>query len=350
MIWAVDPGESLEATLKAAAFFVLGVIGIATAYGLSADQRDAVGRAAAIGLVVGLCFLGMEWIGDGVISKLLYGHVEIPGSERGYRWLNRGAAVIALMAWPALLWLWTAKRRWQAAGLAILTFVLIKQLEAATATYGFLASLLFFIAFHLRPRWGAWLLAAGFLAMVMAMPIAANNLDRLIELKVPESRLSSPYENLRTRFKIWDFVGKRIADKPLAGWGMNASRSIPGGADTLPHPTSQSPRMRISILPLHPHNVVLQWWLELGLIGAAIAAAAIISLVLGMTRWIKDNEVLAAGLALLAVVGAVSFMSYGAWQSWWMATQAVAATMFAAVVPKVASGGRGAESTHTDVR
>ncbi|HIB69448.1 MAG TPA: glycosyltransferase, partial [Phycisphaerales bacterium] len=182
-----------------------------------------------------------------------------------------------------------------------------------TVTYGFLASLLIFAVFRLRPKWGAWLLAAGFLATVFAMPIAANNLDRLIELKVPESRFSTPYENLRTRFKIWDFVGKRIAEKPLVGWGMNASRSIPGGSDTLPHLTDPSPHMRISILPLHPHNVVLQWWLELGLIGAAIAAAAIISLVLGMTRWIKNNEVLAAGLALLAVVGAVSFMSYGAW-------------------------------------
>jgi O-antigen ligase len=348
MIWAVNPSDSLEATLKAAAFFVLGVIGIATAFGLSAERRHAVGGAAVIGLVVGLCFLGMEWLGDSVISKLLYGHVEIPGAERGFLWLSRGAAVVALLAWPALLWLWTSGRRWRAAGLAILTFLLVKQLQSATVTYGFLASLLFFVVFHLRPKWGAWLLAAGFLVTVVAMPIAANNLDRLIELKVPESRLSSPYENLRTRFKIWDFVGKRIVEKPLAGWGMNASRSIPGGADTLPHPSSRSPRMRISVLPLHPHNVTLQWWLELGLIGAAIAAAAIISLALGMTRWIKDNEALAAGLALLAVVGAISFMSYGAWQSWWMATQAVAATMFAAVLPKDAGGRHDAQKVSLD--
>lgn len=348
MIWAVVPGDSLEATLKAAAFFVFGVGGVAIAYGLSAEQRNAVGQAAVIGLVIGLCFLAMEWIGNGVISKLLYGHVEKPGSERGFLWLGRGAAVLALLAWPALLWLWTNERRWQAGALALATFFLIKQLQSATATYGFLASLLIFAVFRLRPKWGAWLLAGSFLMAVLVMPLVANNLDRLIELKVPDSRLSSPYENLRTRFKIWDFVGKRIVEKPLAGWGMNASRSVPGGADTRRNPTSQDPRTRISILPLHPHNVVLQWWLELGLIGAAVFTVAIISLILGMTRWIKDNDALAAGLALLSLLGAIAFMSYGAWQSWWLATQAVAATIFAGVLPKDAGGRHDAKKASAD--
>ena len=33
------------------------------------------------------------------------------------------------------------------------------------------------------------------------------------------------------RLLIWDFVIARIADRPLLGWGMEASRVVPGHRD-----------------------------------------------------------------------------------------------------------------------
>lgn len=323
-LWAVEPRETLDAAWKTTVILALGLFGIAMARTISADRRGAIGRAAVIGLAVGLACLTVEWAFNGVIATLLYGHRETPGFERGMLWLRRGAPIIALLAWPALLWLWKSGSRWQAGGLALVTFVLIKQLQITTVTYGFLGSVILFVFFRRRPTWLAGLLAASFVIAIFAMPPAAKNLDPLIALQVPDSQFSSAYEGLRARFRIWEFVGERIAEKPLFGWGMDASRSVPGGAD-------HRPGTEVNVLPLHPHNLILQWWLELGLIGAALAAAAVASLALGMTRWIADSDTLAAGLCLLALVGVISFMSYGAWQSWWLGTQAVVATMFAAV-------------------
>ena len=59
------------------------------------------------------------------------------------------------------------------------------------------------------------------------------------------------------RLWIWSFAGDRIAERPLTGWGLDASRSIPGGKDPI--------RPGETWLPLHPHNASLQLWLELGI-------------------------------------------------------------------------------------
>ena len=66
------------------------------------------------------------------------------------------------------------------------------------------------------------------------------------------------------RLLIWDFAGKRIAERPLLGWGLDASRAIPGGKELI--------RPDQKRLPLHPHDAALQVWLELGLPGAVLFA------------------------------------------------------------------------------
>lgn len=237
-----------------------------------------------------------------------------------------------LFAWPALLWLWMRDRRWQAAAIAVITFYLVKQYDNATTTYAFLGSIVFFATFRLRPKWGVWVFAVACVTAVLTMPLMAKNAKTIIELEAPHTRLSTPFEKLRTRFRIWDFVGERILEKPVIGWGMNASRSIPGGSDHLPG-------TKVNVLPLHPHNAVLQWWLELGFVGAAIAASAFVAVAFGVGRWFEGREAVTGGLSLLILVCVIGLMSYGAWQSWWLATQATCAAMFVAVVSAPIEGG-----------
>jgi exopolysaccharide production protein ExoQ len=126
--------------------------------------------------------------------------------------------------------------------------------------------------------------------------------------------------------KIWQFTAESIAVRPVAGWGLNASRSIPGGTDEVSPGTNR--------LPLHPHNAILQWWLELGAVGAAIGTALIVSVVFraGQIGGVAGPD--AAGPAALAATASaltVALVSYGIWQSWWIATLWLATTFTAAV-------------------
>ena len=82
-------------------------------------------------------------------------------------------------------------------------------------------------------------------------------------------------------------------------------------------------------LPLHPHNAALQWWVELGAIGAVLGAAVAL-LATGALRRIPDPRSAATGVALLASAATVGCMSFGVWQSWWIAALALAAAFHVA--------------------
>ena len=141
------------------------------------------------------------------------------------------------------------------------------------------------------------------------------------------------------RLEIWSYVSGRIAEKPVVGWGLDASRRLPGkqghidievrapGGDT---PTTIS---RVERLPLHPHSNPLQWWVELGLPGAIIGAALVLLMLRGIARTRASNPVLAAAVAQAGAAIVTACLAYGAWQSWWVATLWLAAMITLALLP-----------------
>jgi O-antigen ligase len=138
--------------------------------------------------------------------------------------------------------------------------------------------------------------------------------------KVPLGSLPIP-NSAHHRLIIWKFTADRIAEKPIAGWGYDSSRAIPGSTVLL---NTASPA-----LPLHPHNGLLQWWLELGAVGAALGGAFLIALLRAIGRTGGTTE-RAAALGLYAGAMTVVNLSFGIWQGWWMATLFLSAAMLMA--------------------
>jgi len=68
----------------------------------------------------------------------------------------------------------------------------------------------------------------------------------------------------RHRLAMWSFVVEKIDEKPMLGWGLDASRFIPQESRRL------APNMEL--MPLHPHNALLQVRLELGMPGIVLIA------------------------------------------------------------------------------
>lgn len=327
-MWALDMWTAAKATGKLAFFAASGVLGVVVAGSLPAASRRLIANGLLAGLVVALFLLAMELAASGVISRLLY-DMNSSDFER-YR-MSRGITVLALCAGPAVFWLWLQERAWTAALLVLGCFLLFRQMDNLSATYGFLGSCLLFPVIRWRPPWAAWMISGLCLFGVVTMPLVARNLQPLIELEVPASHYSSLYEGLRTRFRIWDFVGERIAENPVLGWGMNSSRIIPGGGVSTPSPLGAA-TMGTNVLPLHPHNMVLQWWLELGAVGAFVFGGFIAFTALRLARGTAGRDAAAAGIAVLAFVSLFGLLNYGMWQSWWLASQALVATMMAALL------------------
>ncbi len=83
----------------------------------------------------------------------------------------------------------------------------------------------------------------------------------------------------------------------------------------------------------HPHNAFLQLWVELGALGAALAAVL-------LTAWFgaigrADRRLQPFLLAWTALVAAIALVSHGAWQAWWVAAIAAAAAAFAALASEL---------------
>jgi O-antigen ligase len=113
-------------------------------------------------------------------------------------------------------------------------------------------------------------------------------------------------------------------EKPLLGWGMDASRAMPGGKNIIFGETGES-------LPLHPHNAALQFWLELGAIGAALFA--LVLAYIGQAIWRMKASPMVQGAAAANFVSAfvVLSLSWGIWQKWWLAVLGISVALTVAV-------------------
>ena len=79
-------------------------------------------------------------------------------------------------------------------------------------------------------------------------------------------------------------------------------------------------------IPLHPHSFSMHVWLETGLVGACLAALAILAAGIIASRTLGHSKAAAAAaVAAMATVGTIWNVSYGAWQEWWIAAAFTAA-------------------------
>ena len=117
------------------------------------------------------------------------------------------------------------------------------------------------------------------------------------------------------RYYIWKFTIDRALEHPIIGWGLDASRSLPGGDVNI--------GVGRELMPLHPHNAFLQIWVELGYVGL-ILLAAIIWLIFPKApsgqAFDKKMAILPITISMLVVIMNLSF---GIWQSWWMSAIAL---------------------------
>lgn len=197
-------------------------------------------------------------------------------------------------------------------------------------------------------RWAAPLLAAGVLApgaafgydaLVMSVllalsggaavllwpkrgPQAAAGLGAALILAAPlvvwTARQAGWLEALKTaaplswahRLGYWERALGWISAEPFKGWGLDASRAFGPG------------------IQLHPHNIGLQVWMELGVIGA-VATALVFGLV--FLRQTGRRPSLGAGAATATGFVYLTFasVSFGVWQEWWLALGVLAAAYVA---------------------
>jgi O-antigen ligase len=252
-------------------------------------------------------------------------------SDYGIFWLKPATSLVAIFVWPVALSL-SRKRGWLAALLALLTVVAVAYaLRNQTAFFGLLFGLVLgglVLIFRRRAGVAAAAIVAAGILIAPVLPATVLQPDSLS----PKTGFVSL--SLLHRLYIWEFTAENIAQHPIRGWGMNAARVLPGGKSRLFDQYRQ--RGMGQVMPLHPHNLALQMWLELGLPGALFLSALVAMLLMRLTRPDLDRELSVIACGQFATGFVITSFSFGAWQNWWLMSLWLAASLTAIIGrPKV---------------
>jgi hypothetical protein len=300
-LWSVDPVRSLVVAVRLAGLFAVG-LALAAGAGLVAAPRR-LAFLLLVGMALGIAMVAIELATAGGLNSLV--------SDRAYRptQLNQASISFALLVLPATGLLISLGQAIFATLLAAVTAVTVCELAGTAAKVVLLAGLAMgLLLYRARPVVAGIALAIS-VAVIIAAPLTFARLERLPGLgeTADSFKISAGH-----RLLIWSFAGDRIAERPLIGWGLDASRAIPGGDDPI--------RPGETWMPLHPHNAALQVWLELGAPGAALFAllAALVWGALARVEWPPLFAAATGGSLTSAFVGC--FGTYGIWQEWWLGT------------------------------
>lgn len=328
LFWTIDLQDAVTKYVVVTGFSLLSAAALIFGPNLVEHERHTLRRFVLTGTVAGFLFFFFEMATSGIISQDVLG--KVPFKDSTITLFNRTSSVLFLFIWPAVAVLW---RSWPllALGLIGIGFVAAYILPSASALIGYSIGVAFFFISLPAPKGASLFLALSVAFAILTAPFLPRIAPILDPATIRQSSNSNNASYLH-RLDIWDFTIRKIEERPIAGWGFNASRVIPGADD---HYELKARNGRVigqgNRLPLHPHNGALQVWLELGLPGA-IGFASLFGLAALRTMRQTDNAGAAAALAAIATAAPIWLLSFGVWQTWWLAMLVLTSLIIAALI------------------
>lgn len=323
-VWAIEPARTLRTAPSIIAVFFSGFVLVRAGLSLDREGAATLERFLVIGVLAALLLAVFELLTGAWISVNLRGLVGGPAELTGdasKRLLNNGVTVLTLLTWPAVC---LTVRDGRVAATILLAGLLIAAVCLAEADVGAAAAAIgggAVLASGLMRRWVPALVPALVVLAVVAAPLAMISFSPLQRHVDELPKLSgSAYH----RLLIWDAASGLIRDRPLLGHGFDASRAL--GARVDPSVVEIDRRGETVYrglappIPLHPHNMALQIWLELGFVGLLYFSGLVAALVISVWRMTTTPIAQDLFLGMLVSGTVVAFIAYGAWQNWWQST------------------------------
>lgn len=322
VMWAPEPARVLDTIVRLGFTLALAVLAADALRGQSV--APLIPRAAALGLALGITAALFDDLSGNALRAAVRGISEPPATLAFG--LKNAASVLALLL-PLAVFQSTLPG-WLRMALGVSGGVVVVLLPGESAKLAVIAGLAVGIAAGGAPRGTRFGLAGLAAVLILTLP-------SILGATLPRDVSALP-NSAAHRLLIWDFTAERIAQRPIFGWGMDSSRAIPGGtlrtdeatrvAFGLTSPAAHHWFIHAQMLPLHPHNLALQVWLELGAVGAVLMAMLLAMLALAC------RTPAACGAYAAALV--ISMLSYGAWQYWWVSGLLLAAVTAGALAPR----------------
>ena len=317
LIWTVDRPATLRGLSEVAPEIVFGCV---AGFALPASTRRGVGIYLVVGLMIASAIILVEALAGMPIHQLVGARVE-------YTSLKRSAITLAILSFPAFVWL-VGRAEWLSVlALGMLVWLAVIAAHSSSAAFALIAGgIVVALARLWRAPTRALLLGAIVVGLAVA-PIAGTAAVRLLPPRVVALLQGA---HAAHRIQIWTAFESRVPDRRWQGHGFATAASLwttprPNGAPN--DPTADGVIERI-----HPHNSLLQIWVEFGLAGGLAAALIFIAMFRRIADMPPSHQ--PARLGFVAGVLAVALVGLGAWQAWWLATVAAGTIWFFIVEPR----------------
>jgi exopolysaccharide production protein ExoQ len=308
-------------------------VSISWAHNPTSSMRQFVEMfvAVASGTVLALLFPRMApqgraglWVGAAVMGAL----VMVLDLETGL-WLrdltggratdysyNRAAVTLVVLILPlAALAMAEGKRTL----LVCLATVAVAGIASAsgTAKLALTSMVLVFPVAYVVPRFAGWA-GLGVTLLVLAGSLFSGSLGKLVFTQRFHETLKDAHSG--DRVDIWLSFEAVARQTWLFGQGFGSSLNLQNASVA----KVIVPERVLLLGASHPHNAFLQLWVELGLVGVALASTLVVLFFISVMQraelWLRPYWI-----TWFAVVAAVAAVSHGAWQPWWMAAIAASA-------------------------
>ena len=307
--WSVAPDETLRRLPRASALFLFGIVALAAIQHADAKIADCAMTLTILALAIAFLFIAVENYSSFAIYRTFIAPLQQPTIKpfKTTTFINQPALLFSLFMWPAVLALWVKGFRVLSISFIAVSLILFipsnSQSVGLALIFGTLACSLTAIFPRAMKIW----LSLAIITLMIAMPAMPQFLQSLFtgyEDRVPLSGLH--------RLEIWEFVVSKISEKPLMGYGLEASRILGRNEVSTIIPGA-------ILFSLHPHNGFLQMWLELGLGGYVILGLLCLWLVHRISQLEGANKAFAAGFFVCGL--SLFSTAYGMWQSWLIAAE-----------------------------
>jgi O-antigen ligase len=317
ILWATDRPAAVGAAGQLWLLALTGMVGLLCLPLVMMPRRSTPWLALGLVLTTGLII--SEFVLDFPIRQALQpiDAKALPGSQ-----LNRSVIVLALFLWPALEGLRREGRPLPAFLLFAVVAAGVMISDSQAAQLGLLTGSIVFAATLVSPRRTAVGVVGGAVVVMLLSPLLFAHLSSYL----PERLLEALAEaHALHRLEIWDRYSTILSERWITGFGLDASGSI----SSAPVLSALPPAAVEALKSGHPHNAVLQIWVELGLVGALLAAVTLGALG-GLVS--QGNESWGSlPLAAFACGFSIACVGHGAWQSWWLASLLATAAWFLCV-------------------
>ena len=322
--WAPNILSASIGSLKLLGNFLVGATLFSVLNSVDLKERKLILRSLSIGFFITLGLIAIEIIFESPINIFLKsvhtGQLKTDGIFlKGAFWLNSSIVNLSLIMW-VLFCCWlnrdSIKTGFKNSVSIVIGFVLVLLtsylIGYITGIVALLFGLIGWLGILVFRKKAIIALAVIFIINVVLLPTVINKIKNF-EITVTNI-ISLPISAVH-RIKIWEFTAKKISERPVLGWGMNASKHLPDGKSTV---YSASGTILGEVLPLHPHNLIFQIWLELGFVGILIFLCLGYCFLKVTQQGVKSEPVKAIILGQFMTFFIVASLSFGLWQAWWL--------------------------------